>query len=154
MLYVGSSRMIIQNYCVVQKLLTSYHMTHRKTQLTSSREYRITEYSLPWYARKKRDKHELIDFRTDIAEHDITYLLSRVRHSQTNDKIERFFGSLEARIQHYDSVLGYIQHYDDRKLHFSLDTLISETSCLAFKKHMVDKKTRENTKWMEIDSYE
>lgn len=40
---------------------------------------------------------------------------------QTNDKPERLHGSVEVEIFHYDSLSAYMEYYNERRLHFSLD---------------------------------
>ena len=36
---------------------------------------------------------------------DIVHLLTRVSHLQTNDKLERFFGTFESEIDHFDDIV-------------------------------------------------
>lgn len=48
-----------------------------------------------------------------LKEHNIKHIRSRVRHPQTNGKIERFFGELDKRINQFDSLdeIVYWQNY-------------------------------------------
>ncbi len=41
----------------------------------------------------------------EIAENGIKHIVGRVNHPQTNGKIERFFGTLEAKIKYFDTVV-------------------------------------------------
>ncbi len=57
----------------------------------------------------------------------IILINSRPYHPQTNGKLERFHGMIEDEIWHYDSLRDYVDYYNERRLHFSLDIDNGET---------------------------
>ena len=92
-------------------------------------------------------------FEEELLQRDIILINSRPYHPQTNGKLERFHGSIEAEIFHYDSLREYIDYYNERRLHFSLDIKNGQTPLVAFR----DKKATEairksDPKWMERDT--
>ena len=78
---------------------------------------------------------------------------SRPYHPQTNGKLERFHRSIEEEIFHYESLSAYVEYYNERRLHFSLDIDNYETPLKAFhSKRATDAIRKDNPKWMEEDS--
>ncbi len=66
----------------------------------------------------------------------IVQVLARVKHPQTNGKIECFFGTLEEEIEHFGGIPESIEYYNERQLHFSSD--------IDFGEHP---RCRSGTKW-------
>ena len=62
----------------------------------------------------------------------IELINTRPYHPQTNGKLERFHRSIEEEIYHYESLSDYVQYYNERRLHFSLDMANRETPLRAF----------------------
>ena len=83
----------------------------------------------------------------------IELINSRPYHPQTNGKLERFHGSIEEEIFHYESLSRYIEYYNERRLHFSLDIDNYETPLKAlFTKKATEAIRKKDPKWMEVDS--
>ena len=92
-------------------------------------------------------------FEQELLDRDMAHLMARVRHPQTNGKVERFFQTLEAEIGHFGGVPEFIAYYNERRLHFALDIKGGETPLLAFRRRRADGRARaENPRWMEVDS--
>ena len=92
-------------------------------------------------------------FEAELLDRGIELINARPYHPQTNGKLERFHRSIEEEIYHYESLSKYIEYYNERRLHWSLDIDNHETPLLAFR----NKKTTEairngNPKWMEEDA--
>lgn len=88
---------------------------------------------------------ELIDLGVDLIN-------SRPYHPQTNGKLERFFGTVEAEIRHHQSMSGFVAYYNEERLHFSLDIDNLETPLRAFSSRKATKAIRKNDpQWMEAD---
>ena len=70
------------------------------------------------------------------------HILARVNHPQTCGKIERFFGGLKAKWEHFDSVDGFVDWYNNRRPHMSLNWEELETPAQAFLRKQPKKKQR------------
>ena len=94
-------------------------------------------------------------FERELLDAGIKHVMARVGHPQTNGKVERFFRTLETEIDRHGGVAEFIGHYNEERLHFSLDMETGETPLLAFRRRRADGRVRaENPGWMEVDSDE
>ena len=92
-------------------------------------------------------------FEEELLARDIFLINSRPYHPQTNGKLERFYRTLEEQIGHYDSLREYIDYYNEKRLHFSLDIDRGETPLLAFRnKKSTEAIRKSDPKWMERDA--
>ena len=60
-------------------------------------------------------------FKQFLAEHGMKHVVARVKHPQTNGKIERFFGEVERRVGKFGSVEAVVRWHNEVKPHRSLD---------------------------------
>lgn len=60
-------------------------------------------------------------FKEFLDHHGIKHIVARVKHPQTNGKIERFFGEVERRIRRIGSIDEIVQWHNVIKPHMSLD---------------------------------
>ena len=60
-------------------------------------------------------------FKQFLAEHGVKHVVARVKHPQTNGKIERFFGEVERRVGKFGSVEAVVRWRNEVKPHRSLD---------------------------------
>ena len=91
-------------------------------------------------------------FENELLNLGIELINSRPYHPQTNGKLERFHRSLEEEIWHYDGIGDYVEFYNERRLHFSLDMDNYETPLMAFHNRRATEETRtQNPNWMEAD---
>ena len=98
-------------------------------------------------------QRSLTRFELELAERGIAHVLARVRHPQTNGKIERFFRTLELEIGRFRSLPDFVGYYNEKRLHFSLDIDGGETPLLAFRSKKAGRRIRaDNPKWMELDA--
>ena len=82
----------------------------------------------------------------------IELINSRPYHLQTNGKLERFHRSIE-EIVHYESLPEYIEYYNEKRLHFSLDIANYETPLKAFCVRKAAEEVRsKDPNWMEAES--
>ncbi len=92
-------------------------------------------------------------FEEELLGRGIELMNSRPCHPQMNGKLERFHRTIEEEIGHYESLPEYIQHYNKRRLHFSLDIANYETSLKAFSAKKAAEKTKaKGPNWMEAKS--
>ena len=92
-------------------------------------------------------------FEEELLARDIILINSRPYHPQTNGKLERFHRSIEDEIWHYEDLRKYIDYYNERRLHFSLDIENCETPLMAFRNKKVPEAIRKSDpKWMEKDA--
>ena len=92
-------------------------------------------------------------FENELLNLGIELISSRPYHPQTNGKLERFHRSIEEEIHHYESLSEYIEYYNERRLHFSLDMHNYETPLKAFSARKATEAIRtKNPQWMEADT--
>ncbi len=91
-------------------------------------------------------------FEAELLDRGIGLINSRPYHPETNGKLERFHGSIEAEIRHYESLDAYIKYYNERRLHFGLDIAHRQTPIMAFSDKTATEAIRKSDpKWMERD---
>jgi putative transposase len=77
------------------------------------------------------------DFQLFLEKEGIKHILGRVNHPQTNGKEERAFGTVKAKLEHFDgSVDATVHWYNETKPHMSLDYENLETPAQAFIRKM------------------
>ena len=92
-------------------------------------------------------------FEAELLDRGIELINTRPYHPQTNGKLERFHRSIEEEIYYYESLSKYIEYYNERRLHWSLDIDNYETPLLAFRNRKATEAIRnDNPKWMEEDT--
>ena len=107
--------------------------------------------------RKKKDRRAPKSwtptvFEAELLDRGIELTSSRQYHPQTNGKLERFHRSTEEEIFHYESLSAYVQHYNERRLHFSPDIDSLQTPLRACSdKKATDAIRKSNPEWMEGD---
>ena len=67
---------------------------------------------------KTKENHAFEEF---LMKNRVEHILARVRHPQTNGKIERFWGELEKRKNTFATIHEYVAWHNDLKPHMSLD---------------------------------
>ena len=70
-------------------------------------------------------------FEKFLEESGIKHIVARVNHPQTNGKIERFYGTLEDKARHFESLDEFVEWYNC-KADMSLNLDEPETPCQAF----------------------
>ena len=91
-------------------------------------------------------------FESELLDRGIELINSRPYHPQANGKLERFHRSI-GEIFHYESLSSYIEYYNERRLHFSLDIDNYETPLKAFfTKKATEAIRKKDPKWMEAGS--
>jgi len=97
----------------------------------------LTDRGIQFYAVEADDRlRGLTVFERYLIEHDIRHILSRVNHPQTNGKVERFFGTVKAKMKWFDSVDELVAWYNTVRLHMSLNMEAAETPYQAFLRKM------------------
>jgi len=79
------------------------------------------------------DRH-LIDLRRRGVR--IQHILARVKHPQTNGKMERFFGTVETKAGEFPTFDAFVTWYNERRPHMSLDFDRAETPLEAFERKL------------------
>lgn len=75
----------------------------------------------------------------------IQHIFSRVKHPQTNGKMERFFGTVETKEGEFPTFEAFVTWYNERRPHMSLDFDRAETPLEAFARKLRPKERREWT---------
>jgi len=97
----------------------------------------LTDRGIQFYAVESDDRlRGLTAFEKYLIEHDIHHILSRVNHPQTNGKVERFFGTVKAKMKWFNSVDELMVWYNTVKPHMSLDFEHAERPYEAFVRKM------------------
>ena len=92
-------------------------------------------------------------FEEALLSRGIELINSRPYRPQTNRKLEQFHRTIEEEIGHYESLPEYIEYYNERRLHFSLDIANYETPLKAFSAKKATEETKaKDPNWMEVQS--
>ena len=83
----------------------------------------ITDHGNQYYANKK-DKHGHSEnkFEAFLKEHSIRHIKARVKHPQTNGKVEKWHDLYEKQRFKFDTFADFIKWYTTIRYHESLDT--------------------------------
>ena len=76
-----------------------------------------TQFTANKYDKKNRFKHS---FKNFLEKNAIEHILARVKHPQTNGKIERWFGLLEQKKHLFKNIDEFVKWYNEIKPHMSL----------------------------------
>ena len=91
-------------------------------------------------------------FEEALLRRGIGVINSRSYHPQTNGNLERIHRTIEEEIGHYESLPEYIEYYNERRLHFSLDITNYETPLKAFSAKKATETKAKDPNWMEVES--
>ena len=75
-------------------------------------------------------------FATFLDEHNIQHILCRIKHPQSNGKVEKWFHLYERHRDAFESLPALLHWYNDIRPHMSLDFENLETPAQAFKRKM------------------
>ena len=92
-------------------------------------------------------------FEEELLGRGIELINSRPCLPQTNGNLERCHRTIEDEIGHYEGLPEYIEYYNKRRLHFSLDIYNYETLLKVFSAKKVAEETKaKDSNWMEAES--
>jgi putative transposase len=80
----------------------------------------LTDHGTQFVSARDRDEAHHT-FKEFLDKHEIKHIVARVKHPQTNGKIERFFGEVERRIQKFRSIDEIVIWHNEIKPHSSLN---------------------------------
>ncbi len=75
-------------------------------------------------------------FEHYLMTHRIKHIRSRVRHPQTNDKLEKFFDIFERKVVYFDSISEFMEWYNNIRPHGALNLDEMETPVNAYYSRM------------------
>lgn len=75
-------------------------------------------------------------FAAFLEKHEIQHILCRIKHPQSNGKVEKFFGLYKAKRHQFANKQEFIQWYNEIRPHLSLKFEILETPSQAFARKM------------------
>ncbi len=83
----------------------------------------MTDHGTQYYAPRKESKQENTQFRIALDALGIKHYLARINRPQTNGKVERFFLTYKTEYATgtFSNVKDYIKHYNEARLHMSLN---------------------------------
>ena len=136
--FQGSKKWIVAFIDDSSRLITCYGMFDSPTTENTItilnqgfREYGtprdiLTDHGTQFVSAWDRDlsSHSFKDF---LDKNEINHIIARVKHPQTNGKIERWFGLLEQKPYLYNSVDEFVLWYNTLKPHLSLNLDECET---------------------------
>jgi putative transposase len=88
----------------------------------------LTDHGTQFVSARDRE-HAQHTFKDFLNQHEIKHIIARVKHPQTNGKIERFFGEVERRIRKFGSIDKIVHWHNVIKPHMNLDY---DEPCNAF----------------------
>jgi len=74
----------------------------------------------------------------------VQHLFTRVKHPQSNGKVERFFGTVRTKAHEFPTFEAFVAWYNGRRPHMSLDFDKAETPLEAFERKL---RPRETAAW-------
>jgi putative transposase len=93
----------------------------------------LTDHGSQFYANCGEIKSVGISkFQQYLVNRKINHILGRVQHPQTNGKIERFYETLQSKVEHFDSIEEFVTWYNTKRPHMSLNWDELETPIQAF----------------------
>ncbi|MGC8662049.1 MAG: DDE-type integrase/transposase/recombinase [Nitrososphaeria archaeon] len=93
----------------------------------------LTDHGSQFYANFGDSKSPgIAAFQEHLSKLRIKHILGRIQHPQTNGKVERFFGSMQVKLNMFGSIGEYIKWYNTKRPHMSLDWDNLETPEHAF----------------------
>jgi len=101
---------------IVEDVLNEYKEIRKVKQV-------ITDRGSQYYANKKDKNGESeIKFEVFLKEHDIKHIKARVKHPQTNGKVEKWYDLYEKQRSKFDSFADFAKWYNIVRYHESLIT--------------------------------
>jgi putative transposase len=88
----------------------------------------LTDHGTQFVSARDR-KHAQHKFKDFLDHHEIKHIVARMKHPQTNGKIEGFYGEVERRIRKFGSIDKIVHWHNVIKPHMSLDY---DDPCNAF----------------------
>ena len=102
----------------------------------------LTDNGSQFYANSGEIKsHGVYRFQQYLADRKVRHILGRVHHPQTNGKIERFYETFQSKIHHFDTIEQFMNWYNTKRPHMSLNWDELETPTQAFYRK-IDKRRR------------
>ncbi|HIH44210.1 MAG TPA: transposase family protein [Candidatus Methanoperedenaceae archaeon] len=100
---------------LVQEVLDNYSWIRKIEQV-------ITDRGSQFYANKK-DKNDVGEssFESFLYEHEIRHIKARIKHPQTNGKVEKWYDLYEKQRSRFDSFTDFVKWYNTIRFHESLD---------------------------------
>jgi putative transposase len=97
----------------------------------------LTGHDIQFYAVKAEGKEQgETVFQKYLKEQEITHILGRVNHPQTNGKEERTFGTIKSKRHEFESMEKLVRWYNEIRPHMSLNFDVLETPAQAFIRKM------------------
>lgn len=97
----------------------------------------LTDRGIQFYAVEADERLKgLTAFERYLIENEIRQILARINHPQTNGKIERFFRTVEERLDRFKSIDELIRWYNMKRPHMSLNLEVIETPYEAYIRKM------------------
>jgi putative transposase len=97
----------------------------------------LTDRGTQFYANESEERQKgATVFEKYLVENGIRQILSRVNHPQTNGKVERFFGTVKAKMGEFETIGDLMEWYNMKRPHMSLNLDVIETPYQAFVRKM------------------
>jgi len=110
----------------------------------------LTDHGAEFYANKQDKKGESkTEFQKFLEKQGIEHIVGRVKHPQTNGKIERWFQTYKQKRFKFDSLQEFIKWYNTDRLHMSLKMHYAETPYEAFIRKMDPVVWFRNVRWFD-----
>ena len=97
----------------------------------------LTDRGTQFYANEAENRERgASEFEKELVKLDIKHILARVRHPQTNGKLERFHGEIQRKLKWFPGIDEFVRWYNYDRAHDSLDQDTLETPARAFLRKM------------------
>lgn len=123
--YIDDKTRLITSFGVFKRATTINSVALLKEAITNYGKPKcvMTDHGAQYYANAPGAKQENTQFRIALDALGIKHYLARVNRPQTNGKVERFFLSYKTEYAtgSFRSVKDYMKHYNEKRLHMSLN---------------------------------
>jgi putative transposase len=133
--YLDDASRLIVGYGVFDEATTDNALQVLKEAIDNygKPESILTDRGTQFYAsggeKKAKGKSRFEKF---LEENGIRHIVARVNHPQTNGKIERFYGTLKEKGRYFETLDEFIEWYNCKRPHMSLNLDELETPYQAF----------------------
>lgn len=117
--FIDDASRFIVSYGIYKNATTDNSI---KTYYTATQKYGIPRQLMSDHGTQFcKDENQNYRFRKEIQKNGTQHILSRVKHPQSNGKMERFFYTFERLLNYFDRVEDAIAYYNFKRPHMSLE---------------------------------
>ena len=123
--YIDDRTRLITSYGIFRRASTENSIALLKSGIAEFGKPKsvMTDHGSQYYANRSSPNNQNTEFRKTLNIFGIKHILARVNRPQTNGKVERFFRTYKTEFieETFSSINDFINHYNQKRLHMSLN---------------------------------